>query len=167
MAEMSKTREERRAELKRLAASPNGSTKLSGILTGKFIRFGNCRSGHSWPKRYWTTNIRKRRNDPERFVLGLNTQQTFTPAQRGCGGKLPAMYHTIEFDEPLTLDLEVSARQPLERVSVKKGTRHRAQIKPYVVETEVGPVEVVDLFFEDGTTTRRVRFSSFSFIEIE
>jgi hypothetical protein len=77
------------------------------------------------------------------------------------------MYHTIEFDEPLTLDLEVSAKYPLERVFVKKGTRLRAQIKPYVVDTEDGPVEVVDLFFEDGTTTRRIRFSSFSFVEIE
>ena len=77
------------------------------------------------------------------------------------------MYHTIEFDEPLTLDLEVSARHPLERMAVKKGTRLRAQIKPYVMETADGPVEVVDLFFEDGTTTRRVRCSSFSFVEIE
>jgi len=75
------------------------------------------------------------------------------------------MYHTIEFDEPLTLDLEISAKQPLERVSVKKGTRLRAQIKPHVMETEDGPVEVADLFFDDGTTTRRVRFSSFCFVE--
>ena len=75
------------------------------------------------------------------------------------------MYHTIEFHETLTLDLEVSSKQPLERVSVKKGTRLRAEIRPYVVDTEDGPVEVVDLFFDDGTTTRRVRFSSFSFVE--
>ena len=75
------------------------------------------------------------------------------------------MYHTIEFDEPLTLDLEISPKQPLERVSVRKGTRLQAQIKPYVVETEDGPVEVADLFFDDGTTARRVRFSSFSFVE--
>jgi hypothetical protein len=39
------------------------------------------------------------------------------------------------------------------------------QIKPYVVETEDGPVEVADLFFEDGTTTQRVPFSLFSFID--
>ena len=75
------------------------------------------------------------------------------------------MYHTIEFDEPLTLDLEISAKQPLERVSVKKGTRLRAQVRPYVTQTEEGPVEVADLFFDDGTTTRRVRFSSFSFVD--
>jgi hypothetical protein len=75
------------------------------------------------------------------------------------------MYHTIEFDEPLTLDLEVSARHPLEQVSIRKGTRLRAQVRPHVEETEDGPVEVADLFFDDGTTTRRVRFSSFSFVD--
>jgi hypothetical protein len=34
-----KTREERREELKRLAASPNGSNKLYSILTRNFISF--------------------------------------------------------------------------------------------------------------------------------
>jgi len=33
------------------------------------------------------------------------------------------------------------------------------------METEDGPVEVADLFFADGTTTRRVRFESFSFVD--
>ena len=33
------TREERRAELKRLAAKPNGVDTLHSILTRKFIRF--------------------------------------------------------------------------------------------------------------------------------
>jgi hypothetical protein len=47
---------------------------------------------------------------------------------------------------------------------IRRGTRRRAQIKPYVMETEDGPVEVADLFFADGTTTRRVRFESFSFV---
>jgi len=75
------------------------------------------------------------------------------------------MFHTIEFDEPLTLDLEISSKQPMEQVSVRKGTRLQAQIKPYVVESEGGPVEVADLFFDDGTTTRRIRFSSFCFVD--
>ena len=34
-----KTREERREELKRLAATPNGIDKLYSILTGNFIPF--------------------------------------------------------------------------------------------------------------------------------
>jgi hypothetical protein len=73
------------------------------------------------------------------------------------------MYHTIKFTGDLTVDLEVSPKQHLERLRIRKGDRVQAQIKPYVVETEDGPVEVADLFFEDGTTTRRVRFESFSF----
>jgi hypothetical protein len=41
----------------------------------------------------------------------------------------------------------------------------RAQIKPHVVETEDGLVEVADLFFEDGTTTSQVPFQYFRFVE--
>jgi hypothetical protein len=75
------------------------------------------------------------------------------------------MYHTIQFAIDLTIDLEVSPKQPLERVCLRKGTPMRAQIKPYVVEAEDGPVEVADLFFEDGTATRQVRFECFAFAD--
>ncbi len=74
------------------------------------------------------------------------------------------MYHTIEFLEEYAGDLEVSRKQRLERVQLRAGTRLRVQIKPYVIETPDGPVEVADLFFEDGTATRGVRFSLFSFV---
>jgi hypothetical protein len=73
------------------------------------------------------------------------------------------MYHNIEFNENLTIDLEVSRKQPLERIQLRRGTRLQAQIKPYVVETEEGPVEVADLFFSDGTATRQVPFACFAF----
>jgi hypothetical protein len=75
------------------------------------------------------------------------------------------MYHRIEFAAAFTLDLEISPKQPLERLRIQKGTRLRAQVKPHVAETEAGPVEVADLFFEDGTVTRRVPFAWFSFVE--
>jgi len=75
------------------------------------------------------------------------------------------MYHTIEFAEELTVDLETSHRDWLERMFIRPGTRLQAQIKPYVVETEDGVVEVADLFFDDGTVTRMVPFESFSFID--
>ena len=75
------------------------------------------------------------------------------------------MYHTIEFAVTAVVDLEVSPKKPLERLRVRPGTRLKAQIKPYVAETEDGLVEVADLFFEDGTTTRQVRFAWFSFVE--
>lgn len=75
------------------------------------------------------------------------------------------MYHTLEFAVEFMVDVEISRKQPLERVLVRKGTRVRAQLRPYVIEAEDGPVEVADLFFEDGTTTRGVRFEWFSFVE--
>ena len=75
------------------------------------------------------------------------------------------MYHTIEFAEDCLVDLEISSQHWLERMHIRRGTRLQAQIKPYVVETEDGLVEVADLFFADGTTTRRVAFDSFSFVD--
>jgi len=62
------------------------------------------------------------------------------------------MYHTIEFRADLTADLEVSPKQPLEQLRIRNGTRLKAQVKPSVIESSDGPVEVADLFFEDGTS---------------
>jgi hypothetical protein len=75
------------------------------------------------------------------------------------------MYHTITFVTDRWVDLEQSPSQPLERVLLRAGTRVAAQIKPYVVEDVLGPVEVADLFFEDGTAIRRIPFASFSFVD--
>jgi hypothetical protein len=75
------------------------------------------------------------------------------------------MYHVIEFADNAVLDLEVSAKQPLERIRVKRGDRVKAQIRPYVAETEEGFVEMADLFFADGTATRGVPWSAIFFVE--
>jgi hypothetical protein len=75
------------------------------------------------------------------------------------------LYHLIEFGENLLIDLEVSPKHPQERMLVARGTWLRAQLKPYVVETDGGPIEVADLFFPDGTATRAVPFACFSFAE--
>ena len=75
------------------------------------------------------------------------------------------MYHTLEFAVEFMVDLEVSRNQPLDRMLIRRGTRARAQLRPYVLETEDGPVEVADLFFEDGTSVRGVRYEWFSFAE--
>ena len=74
------------------------------------------------------------------------------------------MYHTISFIDDVVLDLERSPKHRLERVLVRGGTPVKAQIKPYVVETEDGPAEVADLFFEDGTATRGISFEHFAFM---
>jgi len=75
------------------------------------------------------------------------------------------MYHTIEFRAEFTVDLDISPKDPLERLLIRKGTRIRMQIKPYVADTLEGPVDVADLFFENGTSTRQVPFALFSFVE--
>jgi hypothetical protein len=76
-----------------------------------------------------------------------------------------AVYHSIEFVDETVVDLEISPKHYLERLIIQTGTRYQAQIRPYVIETEGGPVEVADLHFDDGTTTRGVHFKSFSFLE--
>jgi hypothetical protein len=75
------------------------------------------------------------------------------------------VYHTIQFAVEFVADLEVSRKQPLERVRIRKGNRLQAQLKPYVIATDAGPVEVADLYFEDGSMTRRVPFAYFAFVE--
>ena len=75
------------------------------------------------------------------------------------------MYHTIRFTAKRRVDLEVSSKQALERMLVEPGTRLRAQVKAYVLETKNGPVEVADLFLEDGTATRAVPFACFCFVD--
>jgi hypothetical protein len=75
------------------------------------------------------------------------------------------MYHTIEFTTDLTPDLEGSPRDRLERVQIRRGIRVSAQVKPYVIETVQGPVEVADLFFPDDTAIRSVPFACFRFVD--
>jgi hypothetical protein len=75
------------------------------------------------------------------------------------------MYHTIEFCVDFTVDLQISRKQPLERLRLHKGTRCQAQIKPFVAESMNGPVEVADLHFGDGTVALMVPFACFSFVD--
>jgi hypothetical protein len=73
------------------------------------------------------------------------------------------MYHTIEFLEGVTVDLTVSNRDRLERLLIVPGTCLNVQIRPYVVESAAGPVEVADLFLDDGTAIYHVPFGFFRF----
>jgi hypothetical protein len=75
------------------------------------------------------------------------------------------MFHTIEFSTEVHADLETSPKHPLRRVSIPAGTRVKAEIRPYVVEGRKGPVEVADLFFADGTATRKVPFKCFALLD--
>jgi hypothetical protein len=74
------------------------------------------------------------------------------------------MYHTLQFTEDYKGKREIARNQRLERIRIKTGSQVRAEVKPYVVEGADGPVEVADLFFEDGTATRTVPFAYFAFV---
>jgi len=74
------------------------------------------------------------------------------------------MYHTIQFRLKGLAELETPGKPQLERLVIHQGTRLNAQIKPYVYETERGPVEVADLFLEDGSVARAVRYATFVFV---
>ena len=75
------------------------------------------------------------------------------------------MYHTMEMIVDYAADLEMSPKQPLERVLIQQGARFRAQIRPHVIEGEDCPIEVADFYFEDGSTTRNVPYAYFTFVE--
>lgn len=75
------------------------------------------------------------------------------------------MYHTIEFTDGFTADLEISPRHRLERLRIRKGSRACVHLEPYVRETPLGPVEVADLYFADRTVTRGVPFEQFRLVD--
>ena len=75
------------------------------------------------------------------------------------------MYHTIEFRLKGLAELETPGKPQLERLLIEQGTRLNAQIKPRVVESERGPDEVADLFLEDGSVARAVRYATFIFVD--
>ena len=75
------------------------------------------------------------------------------------------MYHTIEFARDVVVDLQRSQRQRLEKTLMRKGSRVQVQVRPYVAEMVEGPVEMADLFFDDGTSTSAVPFRWFSFVD--
>lgn len=89
------------------------------------------------------------------------------------------MYHTIEFRVAGLAAFEVPSGAAGEeargkargravhtrQLVIQRGTRMRAQINPYVVESRDGPIEVADLLLDDGSFSRAVRFGSFRFVE--
>jgi hypothetical protein len=75
------------------------------------------------------------------------------------------MYHTIEIAEEFTVDLESSPKHRLERMLIRRGTRLQVQIKPHVMETEDGPIEVAELFFADGMAPCIVPYEWFWFVD--
>jgi hypothetical protein len=75
------------------------------------------------------------------------------------------VFHTIQFAVEFVALPEIPPRQGRLRTLIRKGDRLKAQVRPYVVETKRGPVEVADLSFEDGSIARRVPLRCFSFVD--
>jgi hypothetical protein len=75
------------------------------------------------------------------------------------------MYHKIEFLMPFTADVEISPKDRMERLRIRKGTQVRAELQARVVETAAGLVEAADFYFEDGTVSRLIPYERFRFME--
>jgi hypothetical protein len=116
-----------------------------------------------WPDKGRRVRRRHAERTPPGIVPDMAEAGSSCPQGKQQGGS--AVYHTIQFAVNFVADLKPSSKQPLERVRICKGERIKAQVRPHVVETKDGPVEVADLFFEDGTATRNVPFAYFAFVE--
>jgi hypothetical protein len=75
------------------------------------------------------------------------------------------MVHAIEFRWVVLAEVDRPEYAYQQRVVIKEGTRLHAQIKPYVAESPDGPVEVADLYMDDGSVARAVRFAAFRFLD--
>jgi hypothetical protein len=73
--------------------------------------------------------------------------------------------HTIQFAAEFVALPEIMPPRCRRRALIRKGDRLRARVRPYVVESKRGPVEVGDLFFADGSVARRVPYRCFRFVE--
>ena len=74
------------------------------------------------------------------------------------------MYHSIEFARNLLAELDIPGEGRTPQVLIDKGTRVKAEIRPYVVESVLGPIESADLLLQDGTIAHSVAFASFRFL---
>ncbi len=75
------------------------------------------------------------------------------------------MSHTLRFTKDVVAELKASPRKPVEVVLIREGECLTTGIRPHVMETSEGPVEVADLFLQDGNTACRVPFGCFTFAE--
>lgn len=75
------------------------------------------------------------------------------------------MYHLIEFGQEVVLDLQIAGKDRSDLLLLDKGSRRRTRVRPYVIDTDDGPVEMADLAFEDGTAANGVRCECFAFVD--
>jgi hypothetical protein len=74
------------------------------------------------------------------------------------------VYHLIEFRTPFTADVATSPRDRLHQLRIEKGTQFYVHLLPHTVQTPLGPVEVADMCWEDGSVAREVPYARFRFV---
>ena len=75
------------------------------------------------------------------------------------------MCHQIEFCWAVFADVERPGYALGQRMIIKFGERLTARIQPYVVESACGPVEMANLYLEDGAIVTGVRYAAFRFLD--
>lgn len=55
------------------------------------------------------------------------------------------MYHKLRFRTSQELDLQIPGKGRLEKVKFRRGDVIEAYVRPYIIESEDGPVEIADL----------------------
>jgi hypothetical protein len=75
------------------------------------------------------------------------------------------MLHHLLFRADCRLDLQAHGRQRLERVRVRAGEVIEAKVRPYIHETEDGPVEMADLHLGDEAVLLGVPMARFQFVD--
>jgi hypothetical protein len=73
------------------------------------------------------------------------------------------MVHTIRFRVRFVSDLQRRGQSRLEQVRLEAGYVMYAQVRPWIMETTRGPVEVADLQGDDGILLA-VPFAAFQFV---
>jgi hypothetical protein len=74
------------------------------------------------------------------------------------------MYHRLQFQAAYCLDLRVSGKARLEQLLIQEGEVIDAQVRPYVQETDEGPVEVADLYLPGDGALLAVPMGHFQFV---
>jgi len=73
------------------------------------------------------------------------------------------MYHRLQFLVNHQFDLQMPKKARLEQIVIKEGEIIEARVRPYVQETQDGPVEVADLDLPGDGTLLAVRMELFCF----
>lgn len=73
------------------------------------------------------------------------------------------MYHKLRFHVDYNADLYMKGKSRLEQVIFRAGEIVEAQVRPFIIETDEGPVETADLFLAGDGTLLEVRMEYFSF----